>query len=644
MAKKKVTHQDKMPQSQEQTHQTATMDDSSEKLESLKSLNAILLKETVERRQLVDSLLQSKGSLESELTRSEMEKEALQAELTRLGDHTFQMELERDLVFVFVAVQVKQQAEVIEKERDGFGREKAEIGVRLQNLEREMRETLREKSEIEKVKNERESEIEFLKKKLSEVVVEIDNEREVSTRAGRERDAMRSELDVQMEETNRLGLKLIEAEKRERKIQEEFRKLEMEFIGVMEEKEERDRRIESMMRDKGSIERSLAESNRVIEHLKRGIEGIVREKEGIEEERNVEVKKKNELENIVDELNKMVLGLQKEEERLRFSVADLEKRCVEGAEKQKQMVMEIDGLVQEKKEFEKSFESLIEDKSLVMMDLDEVRKLLDDQKQKTDQIVQEKIEIEEVKARKESDIAALKKEVGGLWDATLALDEKCRGQIEKIKQLESEISHYKDSLDEAIKDLDGEKKKGMNLSVNLMELENNAEKTREEMGQMKTENCSLLGEKKELESRCAMLMEEKASLEKGLLEAQKGMDDKQAKVKLVDTNLKLALNMLRNTAALVSLSKDEKGVLDDKVLVDEQKVGGEEIKPYVAELETIKNAFKNRESLVEDMKGQLEFLQNSVAEAHKKRSFWTLVSSATTIFAAASVAYVARGR
>ncbi|KAA8545044.1 hypothetical protein F0562_019857 [Nyssa sinensis] len=613
MAKKKVTHQDKQPQSEEQTHQAAAMVDTSEKLESLKSLNAILLKETVERRQQVDSLLQSQGSLESELTRSEMEKEALQAELSLLSDRTVQMELERNLVFVFVAVQVNQQAELIEMERDGFGRDKAEVEERLQNLEREMSDIVREKSEIEKMKSEKESEIEFLKKKLSVLVVEIDNSREVSSLAGRERDAMRSELDLQIEETNGLSLKLVEAEKRQTNIQEELRQLEMQYNGIMQEKVARERRIESMIRDKDSIQRSLAESNRVIEDLKREIDGIVREKEGIEEERKVEVKKKNELENVVTALNEMVLGLQKEEQRLRLSVADLEKRCVEGVEKQKQMQS-------------------------------------DEQKRKTDQLVREKIEIEVVKARKESEIVEMQKEMAELKDAILTLEKTCRGQIEKIKQLESEISIYKESLDrvvterdEAIKGLDGEKKMGMNLSANLMELEKNIEKTGEEMGQMKTENGSLLGEKKELESRCAMLMEVKASLEKELLEVQKGMDDKQAKVKLADANLELALSMLRNTAAMVSLSKDESGVMDDNLLLDDQKVG-EDVKPYVAELETIKNAFKNRERAVEDMKRQLELLHNSVAEAHKKKNFWTLVSSATTIFAAAFAAYVARGR
>ena len=124
MAKKKVTHQPQHPQNQDQQIHQAAMEETSEKLENLKSLNAMLLKETVERRQQVDSLQISNGSLESELTRSKMEKKVLQAELTKLSDETVLMELQRSVVCVFVKVQVSEKAEIIAKERDGFMKEK----------------------------------------------------------------------------------------------------------------------------------------------------------------------------------------------------------------------------------------------------------------------------------------------------------------------------------------------------------------------------------------------------------------------------------------------------------------------------------------------------------------------------------------
>ncbi|XP_059648586.1 uncharacterized protein LOC132294668 [Cornus florida] len=654
MAKKKVTHQDKQPNSEEeeeQTHQAAAMDDASEKLQRLKSLNSILLKETTEKRKQLDSLRQEKGSLESELTRSETERGVLQGELTHLQDGIARLELERNLVSEFVSVQVNQQVEVIAEERNGLVRERAEIEGRLQNLEREMREVVREKSGIEKAKRERESKIGLLEKKLSELLVEIEKERDVSKHLWQERDVVRTELDVQIEETNGLKAELVETVKRERKIREEFQKLEREYNGLMVEKEERERRIESMTRDMEAIERSLVEANRVIEELKGEIERIVREREGIEEERNVEARKKIELESFVSELKKMLLLLQKKEERLRVNVAELEKWCVEGVEKEKKMVMEIDVLVDEKKKREKSFESLIEEKGVIVKDLDEALKQLDYQKQMLDEIVREKIEIDEVKVSRESEIVEMQKETAKLRNVVSVLEESSKDQVKKNGQLQSEVIKYRDVLnlvtierDETRKGLDEEKMNGTRLRAKILELENNIEESHKTVGQVKDENCSLTREKEELQSRCTMLMDEIASLKNTLSKTQKDFDDMQAKVEVADCISELALNMLRNTASLVRQIKDEGGVMEESLLNNEEKVG-EEMEPYAAELEAIKNSFKNRESRVEDLKRQVEFLQNAVGEAHKKKSFWTLVSSATTIFAAAaSVAYIARGR
>ncbi|CAL5330316.1 unnamed protein product [Camellia sinensis] len=653
MAKKKTTHHnrqdDKPPQNPHHTHQAA-MDDASEKLDNLKSLNSILLKEAVERRQQVESLLHSKGFLESELNRSDMEKQGLQSELVLLHDLAAQLELERDLVYGFVGVQVSEQAEVVEKERDGFWREKVEIEGRLLGLEREMKEVVREKSEIEKVRRERESEIGVLKKKLRDLVVEIENERDGSSRLCRERDVLNGRLDAQIEETNGLRLELNEAEKRERKIQEEVEKMKMKYNAVMEEKNERERRIESVLRDKDSIERNLAESNRVIEELKTEIEEIVSEKKGIEEERSLEMMKKKEFETAVGALNEKVVSLQKEEQRLRANVADLEKRYVESVEMEKQMVEKIDVLVKEMKEKERSFESLIEEKGLIKKDLNQSLKGLDDQKRKMDEIVRKKIEIEEAKVRAENEIVEMQREMGELMDDISALEASCRNQTEKNEQLQSVVNRYRDEItqitierNEDRKGFEDEKKISISLRERVLEMEKKIKETQKVVGQMKAENCNVIEEKNELESRCDMLMKEIATLENSLLKGRKEFDDMKAKVEAANAKSEHVLKMLRNTGGIVCLSKDGIGLTEYNGIIDEEQVG-EEVKPYVAELEAIQNAFKNRDAKVEGMKQQLVILQNSVAEARKGKNFWTLVSSATTIFAAASVAYVARIR
>ena len=104
------------------------MDEASEKFENLKSLNSVLIKEAIERRQQVDSLQKSIGSLESALTRSESKHRGLQDELTRLQDCTAELELERYLVSMFVSVQVWEHEEAVKEEKAGFWRESGDWG------------------------------------------------------------------------------------------------------------------------------------------------------------------------------------------------------------------------------------------------------------------------------------------------------------------------------------------------------------------------------------------------------------------------------------------------------------------------------------------------------------------------------------
>ncbi|XP_027109483.1 major antigen [Coffea eugenioides] len=638
MAKKKLTHNSEK-ETQKTHHEEsaafaniAAMDDASEKLESLKSLNARLLKETVERRREVEALVQSKGSLESELTRSNSEKERLRSELTRLSEGVVELDVERSVVFAFVAQQAE---EVIERERD-------EIERKMKGFEREMGEILREKSEIEKVTGEKEREIELLNEKINELVVKIDNERSFSNGVCVERDAMRAILDAQIKEGSELGGKLIEAEKREKLVQEEAEKLRGEYDKLVRAKREKEKQIEGVMRDKELVEKSLIEVNKAIEKMKKEIEGVVKEKEGIEEERKVEMRKRSELQEVVNGLNETVGTMQKEEERLRVCVAELEKRCIEGEDKEREMESEIDELVKEKSEREKRLLGLIEENGVVEKDLDDALKQLDELKQKMEQIVNENREIAGAKIRKEKEILELEKHVTELRDAVSGMEGSCRVQKEKIYSLESEVGNYKDSLkrvlverDEARMELLDERENGISLKQKIVAMEKNVEETVELVEILKAENGYVKAEKENLESCCIRLKKDIASAENELTVARKELDATKAELEVADAKSEQVLKVLRRTVELVC-PNGEMNITGDK------EMNGE-IEPYVAELVAIKHAFKSREDKVEDMKRQVEILENSVAEAHKKKSFWTIMSSATTVFAAILLAYVTRG-
>ncbi|KAK6157965.1 hypothetical protein DH2020_005279 [Rehmannia glutinosa] len=560
MAKKKVSnsqaHQEKQPLSKKQeesvkAHQEVTapsMDSEAlEKFESLKSLNQMLLKEAVERRQQVDSLVQSKGSLEMELARSNSEKGDLKSELARLGESAARLELERSVV-------------------------------------------------------------------------------------------------AQLEEGKGLRANLIEFEEKKKAIERELGELRVAYNSVVGEKEERDMRIESITGEKDSIERSLVESNKLINELNEKLRGVVEEKEGIEEEKNAEIVKRQELENTVSGLNEMVVDLKNEEVKLRAIVDDLEKKCFDGEERQKEMSREIDQLLEEKSLSEKKIEGLADDKTAILKDLSDALKQLEEKKHKIAEMVNENVVILEAKARLENEVGVLQNQVSELKAVVSKLEESGRVELEKIRSLESEVGEFKSKLklvkierDEMESYLDEEKLNALRLMEKIGDLEIKIDETLKVSKKMKAENAIIFGEKVELERQCEMLKKEITSLENTITEARNEFDLMKGKVEKADANSGLVLNMLKDT--VVFCSKDD----ESDVGVGESVGNGEETSAYVMELEMIKKAFKSKVSKIDNMKRELEFLQSSVDDAHKKKSFWTILSSATTLLAAVSLAYVARG-
>nr|GMD08563.1 intracellular protein transport protein USO1-like [Ipomoea batatas] len=630
MAKKKVAHrEDEEPV---EPHHPTAMDDASEKLESLKNLNAMLLKETVEKRQLVDSLQKAKGSLQSDLARTESQKLALSGELTHLGEVAARLELERTVSADFLWVQMGHQMKAMVEERDGLRRERDDVAERVKDLEREIALVVKEKSEIQKVLREEEIEFESLKQKLNDLNAQIATERSISNHANRERDELASKLDVQIVETNGLRKKLIEMEK-----------LRVQYNALSKENEVKEKKFHSVMSDKEMIERSLVQSNRVIEELNGKISVIVREKEGSDKERNIEMEKRCELEKEVNLLNEKVLSLNKVEEKLRASVAELENKCVEGTEKGKEMESKISELVEGKNESESRIASLVEEKGLIESKLVEANEKLDEKQQCVERMAIEKMEMEEAKIRGESEIVKLQNQMSELKDTISGLEDSCKVQEEKIMTLEGEVGNYKRSLESAVlerdaarKGLDEEKQNGLILKEKLREMENHVEEIALELTKTKADYNNIAGEKKELEIQCESFNKEILDLQTELAEGRKQIGAIQAELELANANSEKVLNLLKSTAALIG-SKDER--------VNAELSEGQEMnpQPHVLELEAIKKGIKIREKKVEEMKREVEFLQNSVTEANKKKSLWTMISSATTIFAAISLAYVARG-
>ncbi|ONI04650.1 hypothetical protein PRUPE_6G332700 [Prunus persica] len=622
MAKKKVTHQPKdtkheahQSQShnthqattmdepsekvQNNTHQATAKDEPSEKVQNLKSLNSLLLKETFDRRQQVESLMQAKEGLESELTRFRVESKLLESELTGKSEENVGLELEKSVFCVFVLAQMGQM--------------------------------VKEQVEIERAKSERDTEIAFLKREMNELMGSLENEKVKLNRVCWERDVVKSDFDGLAEEANGLRLKVVEMEKNERCTEDEVEKLKIQCQGLVQEKAEKERAVEVVIREKDLAQRKHAESERVTEGLKKEIEGIVREKNEIEKEKHGQEVRLFRLENEVEHLSKVELNLRKEKELLHIKVLELKKSINEAMGKEEERERDIKALVEEKREKEHSIERLTEE--------------LKNKEQRIKEIEQKKNEMEEAKVNQETEIAELNREVAEQRDIVSTLRNSCSGQEEKNERLVSEVSQYKDAVDrvmqersEAQKSLDGEKKKVEDLMLTISDREKTIKETEKELGKLRSDRDNVSEKNKVMESRLESLVKEKDVMQKNLVEAQKKIHDWEAKFESEGAKLKRALTMLKNTAALVSSKSEGK----EEVVANDHKLG-KEIQPYVVELDAIQKAFRNKEKLVGDLKQQVESL-HKIAEAQKKKSFWTLVSSATTIIAAASVAYVAKGR
>ncbi|KAL3647304.1 hypothetical protein CASFOL_008272 [Castilleja foliolosa] len=430
MAKKKVSQSQQetsLPRQEDlvKAHKEVkpSMDsESSEKLESLKSLNQMLVKEAFERRQQVESLVQSKGCLEMELTRSNSEKVSLNNELTYLAESAAVLELERAVVGDFVSVQ---------------------LGLRGEAVEQKMR-------ELEIAIDEKEGEIGRLNVKLSVTEGELGNEREVSKRVCLERDEIKDKLDLQIEKGKALRASVIESEARKKAVEQELGDLRAVFNAF-------ETRFDSVTREKESIERGLVESNKLIEEMKENVRVCVKEKERIEDVKAMEIFRRQELEVEVGELNEMVVGFQKEELKLRAVVAELEKECFDGGERRREMEREIDELVKEKRLSEKKIEGLSTEKITIEKDLSEAMI-------KFEAMVSKNIVVVEAKGRLESEVAELKAVV-------LELENK-------IKGLESEVSKFekvKIEKDEMRVRLDEEKKNVVSLKEMIGALESKIE-------------------------------------------------------------------------------------------------------------------------------------------------------------------------
>ncbi|KAF5199774.1 myosin-9 [Thalictrum thalictroides] len=680
----------------------------SEKLANLKSLNSLLVKETVERREQVDSLLKSKKELEIEIDllkkqsdetqiqksvmiefmnkEVEQEKEKLKEKVWREKDvlkglldekireigevssdfQRYRDDVEKDLdlkrseVEMFKSVvfdlekgneDVNKEIKKIRFEKNEVLEKKNELEKRIEELSREMVEVVKGRGEIEKVKFEQDVEIRELKKSVDVLNAELVQARGVLDRGVIEKDEILKRLSVQTKEMERVKVQILELEKCNSATEMELGKLRNERRGLMDERKERERKFEGVLKEKTMIEQNMVEMSKLVEELKGDIKRIDGEKEVIEQEKTKDEIMIAELEKEVERLQVVMQNAQKEEANLHSVVANLEKKNVEALEKQEQTQLEVEALVREKTEIQKSFELLMEEKNSISKNLETALNQLKSEKSKMADIINEKAAIEKAKSVREVEIDNLQKQVCDLQSDVSTLEESHREQAEANAKLQAEAKQYQYELisvtaerDDVRNESISKAKEEERLRSEVLELGKRIGEAHQNLEQVMIEHRHLSEEKKEMKAHIGTLTEEKKELQHMLEKAEEGTEAFETKMKLSETCTGQALQMLKHTVELVCRHEDaEMDGKEEMTIINGDKIA-EQIQPFAAELEAIRKAFKNKKGNVDDMNKQFESLRLSIVQAQKKKKMWAWLSYVSTFFTAAAVAYAARVR
>ncbi|KAI4379020.1 hypothetical protein MLD38_016426 [Melastoma candidum] len=483
--------------------------------------------------------------------------------------------------------------------------------------------------------------------KVEEILRALESERGKVRVALEERDASVAERGELVERARGLMEKLRDAEEARRLGQEGLEAAKMENERLARDRVEGERVLSGLMEEKAAVEKELVEVRKEVcklrteaKELEKVHEEICRENKG----KDMEIGK---LGKEVARLHAVEASLQKEEEKLRLRLFELESHHNAACEKMKEKEREIGALSGENEAKEATVLNLKGACDLLDKKLGVAEESLGEKERAIEEMEKKRVEFEELVDRNGQEITALNREIAELKEAIAGLESSCRDLEEKNKVLLEEVSSCKEALhgvkiekDELEKLLFEERQNAMIMASKLLEMERKIIESAESCEVVRGERDGLIKEKTEVERKLSSCLEEKEMLEKRLSGAHQTIDDLEAKIKLAGKKYDQISMILKKTA--VSLVKENGR--EESFLADQKVVEEEDFQAYAKELDAIKSAFRTKECAVEELKQQLEVFRESAARAQKEKGLWTLVSSATTLVAAASVAYLARGR
>ncbi|KAL9661346.1 hypothetical protein QQ045_026170 [Rhodiola kirilowii] len=615
MAKKKSNAKAEQQQAKVRMHEDGAelpkkaTDDSKNMLQNLKSLNAVLVKQAHELRVERSTLMSVNEVLELENGRLELEKADVEDAAVRSG-------LEKEVMAVVVGIRVE------EMRRCGLDLVEG-VEKKLKMVERE----------VEDLKSEKESAVGAWNQ-LGEYSVGVE----------KERDALKVEVEARTEEVYGLKAKVTEMLERENESVQVLQMLKEDNEAAVRAKLERDVAIEILQDEKDSISKSLGQSLAYGENLKDEIGKLSREKHFVETEKNEKLIIIDRLDKEMYSLRESVLVLQAEAKRLQGTISELEKSNAELALQRDGLSTDCAVLKNENKESEGQIGNLLSEKAMLTQAIDKSASDLANTVKETEKVkvlLQTKI----VESRE-----AHKTELGEMQEMSCHLKGKleCTRQgyetlIQEKKKLIYELAHLRTELevviaenDRAQKDIQLEKKNVERLTHTTAELEISIKESAKEIQRLGDEKIKLNEAKEAAEAQVEQLVKEKDILHERLKDADKDINIKRANTESARIMSDIILSALKKTSSQLQASGDL--VCEVEQFPSQNEV----VKPFMNEMKAITNAFQIRKVAMADIKKQLQMLKHSIAEAENRKSFWKLVSSATTIFAAASIAYASR--
>jgi chromosome segregation ATPase len=285
-----------------------------------------------------------------------------------------------------------------------------------------------------------------------------------------EKNEINYEVVAQKEKLDSLAL-LLENEKRN------VEKLQLGAQNLFDDKLEKERRVQELEKDRDLAVTKSYESVRVIDELKEKIDMVVKEKDEAENVNSTKGTKILNLEIELQHVNDLLENLRNEESMMRAKVREMEGIIGLAVEKENEIMVENSKLVAEKKEMEKSIESLTEGRDGVYRTLDMVQRELENRQREVDEANRARDEIEKVKVSCENEIVVLQGEVSRLRGVVDELKLSCGEFEEKNNGLLSQVNDYRNAVgevelerDNIRKGYDEEKNKVGDLESQVAEL------------------------------------------------------------------------------------------------------------------------------------------------------------------------------